>query len=110
MKSETTRQMGHSRSERAARMAPPLSWRFPSPRGGADRLHRGLLAYASRGGMSGLRHLGPGCAGPALMGLILLAFAALGSAPAQAQTPDATDATLSEIVVNTRGQVGDLRR
>ena len=36
--------------------------------------------------MSGLRHLGPGCAGPALMGLILLAFAALGAAPAQAQT------------------------
>ena len=67
-------------------MAPPLSWRFPSPRAGAARLHRGLLACASRGGMSGLRHLGPGCAGPALMGLILLAFAALASAPAQAQT------------------------
>ena len=83
---ETTRQMGHSGSERAARMAPPLSWRFPSPRAGAARLHRGLLACASRGGMSGLRHLGPGCAGPALMGLILLAFAALASAPAQAQT------------------------
>ena len=79
--------MGHSGSERAARMAPPLSWRFPSPRGGADRLHRGLLACASRGGMSGLRHLGPSvCAGPALMGLVLLAFAALGAAPAQAQT------------------------
>ena len=31
MKSETTRQLGHSGSERAARMAPPLSWRFPSP-------------------------------------------------------------------------------
>ena len=57
--------------------------------------------------MSGLRHLGPGCAGPALMGLILLAFAALGSAPAQAQTPDATDATLSEIVVQKRSALGD---
>ena len=83
---ERTRQMGHSRPERAARMAPPLSWRFSSPRGGADRLYRGLLACASRGGMSGLRHLGPSLAGPALMGLILLAFSTLGAAPAQAQT------------------------
>ena len=71
-------------------MAPPLSWRFPYPRAGAARLHRGLLACASRGGMSGLRHLGPGCAGPALMGLVVLAFAALAAAPAQAQTVTTT--------------------
>ena len=35
------------------------------------------------------------------MGLILLAFSTLGAAPAQAQTV-ATDATLSEIVVNKK--------
>ena len=42
------------------------------------------------------------------MGLILLAFSTLGAAPAQAQTV-ATDATLSEIVVNKKegGAPGD---
>ena len=36
--------------------------------------------------MSGLRHLGPSLARLALVGLVVLAFAALASAPAQAQT------------------------
>ena len=91
---ETTRQMGHSRigagcsHGRAAIMA---------------LLHIHVRGGASSGAGFAGRHVGvgpsrPSLAGPALMGLVVLAFAALASAPAQAQT-------VTTLVSNTGQQI-----
>ena len=91
---ETTRQMGHSRigagcsHGRAAIMALPHIHVRGGPSSGVGFAGRHVGVGPSR----------PSLAGPALMGLVVLAFAALASAPAQAQT-------VTTLVSNTGQQV-----
>ena len=77
---------GSSRPARSSRgRIPPSPWRLPPPRAGAGSPHRGLLARAWRC-VRGLHNLRAGFAGPLLMGVAVLALAALAAPPARAQT------------------------